>query len=544
MKIPAAVFLSLSLAAAVAAEEAVDLPAVGNIREEGLAHSKVMETLAHLTDVIGPRVTGSPQMKQANDWTREQLAAWGLANAHLEPWAFGRGWSLERSSVHMVAPTSTPLIALPRGWTPGTDGVRRGAVMKVKIESEADLEQYRGKVEGKVLLLNEAREMKTPQKSDFERFSEDELAQLSQFDVVSAPRRPFDRESLARRFRLAPILRKFLETEKALATVEVSSSDAGIVNVGRGGSWRKGESVGVPSLVMAAEHYNRIVRLVDRGIPVELELDVKSTFHEGDGMAYNTIAEIPGSEKKGELVMIGAHLDSWHAATGATDNAAGVAIAMEAMRILQALDQKPRRTIRIGLWSGEEIGLLGSRAYVAEHFGSRGGPENPEEPRFLRPATGPVTVKPGHAKLSAYFNVDNGTGKIRGIYAEKNVAVAPIFEAWLSPLRDLGATTVTLRTTRGTDHEAFDQIGLPGFQFIQDEADYSTRTHHTNLDVYDRAQKADLMQASVVLATFAWQAANRDGMLPRKSMPRGEPARTPSPAPSPVASSAPARSTR
>jgi Zn-dependent M28 family amino/carboxypeptidase len=263
-------------------------------------------------------------------------------------------------------------------------------------------------------------------------------------------------------------------------------------------------------------------------VPVEVEVDVRATFHDADLMAYNTVAEIPGTDRKGEVVMLGAHLDSWHGATGATDNAAGVAVAMEAMRILQSLPVRPRRTIRIGLWSGEEIGLLGSKAYVAEHFGSRGAQDvDPDTPSFLRPPSGPVTVKPDHARLSAYFNVDNGTGKIRGIYAEKNVAAAPLFEAWLAPLRDLGATAVTLRSTRGTDHVSFDAVGLPAFQFIQDEADYSTRTHHTNLDVYDRAQKADLMQASVVLATFAWQAANRDALLPRKPLPPDAPAPAP-----------------
>ena len=342
--------------------------------------------------------------------------------------------------------------------------------------------------------------------------------------------------------RLQRVLRPFFVAEKALATIEVSPTDAGVVLVGRGGSWVKGEDPGVPALVMAAEQYNRLARLVDRDVEVELELDIRARFHDEDPTAYNTIAEIPGTDKRGEVVMLGAHLDSWHAGTGATDNAAGSAVAMEAVRILQALDVKPRRTIRIALWSGEEEGLLGSKAYVAEHFGTRAGTPDPRErdlPSFLRrDPTGPVTTKPDHARLSAYFNVDNGTGKIRGIYAERNAAVAPIFEAWLRPLHDLGATTVTLRHTGGTDHLPFDAVGLPAFQFIQDEADYETRTHHTNLDVYDRLQKNDLMQAAVVLATFTYDAAMRPERLPRRPLLRDAPA---SPAP-PTTTSTPATS--
>jgi Zn-dependent M28 family amino/carboxypeptidase len=293
---------------------------------------------------------------------------------------------------------------------------------------------------------------------------------------------------------------------------------------------------------MAAEHFNRLSRLLDRKLPVELELDVRARFIDQDPMAYNTVAEIPGTDRKGEVVMLGAHMDSWHTGTGATDNGAGVAVTMEAVRILRALDLHPRRTIRIALWSGEEQGLLGSRAYVREHFASR--PEQPgdaELPFFQRPVRGPLTIKPEHAKLSGYFNVDNGTGKIRGIYTQQNAAVVPIFEAWLRPFADLGATTVTMRNTGGTDHQSFDAVGLPGFQFIQDEGDYSTRTHHTNMDVLDRAQKDDLMQASVVLASFVYNTAMRDELLPRKPLPRESPSPSPavSPAPGPSASPPP-----
>jgi len=525
--------LALALLTAVAAsvsaaEEAVDLEMVTRIRDEGFTNSKVMDTVGYLTDVIGPRVTGSPQMREANDWTRQRLESWGLVNAHLEGWTFGRGWSLERSVVQMVKPTPATLVAVPRAFTPGTDGPRRGKVVKVKIESEADAEKYRGQLAGRIVLLGEPRDTANPEKPQFTRYTDQELDSLAHFDVAPTRRGPVDRDALVRRMRLQRLLRPFFVSEKALATIEVSPTDAGVVLVGRGGSWVKDEDPGVPALVMAAEQYNRLARLVDRDVDVELELDIRSRFHDDDPTAYNTVAEIPGSDKRGEVVMLGAHLDSWHAGTGATDNAAGSAVAMEAVRILQALDVKPRRTIRIALWSGEEEGLLGSKAYVAEHLGTRAGTPDPRErdlPSFLRrDPTGPVTTKPDHVRLSAYFNVDNGTGKIRGIYAERNAAVAPIFEAWLRPLHDLGATTVTLRHTGGTDHLPFDAVGLPAFQFIQDEADYETRTHHTNLDVYDRLQKTDLMQAAVVLATFVYDAATRPERLPRRPLTRDVPA--------------------
>ena len=539
----ALVLLTALPASVFAAEEAVDLEMVTRIRDEGFTNSKVMDTIGYLTDVIGPRVTGSPQMREANDWTRQRLESWGLVNAHLEGWTFGRGWSLERSVVQMVKPAPATLVAFPRAFTPGTDGPRRGKVVKVKIESEADAEKYRGQLAGRIVLLGEPRDTANPEKPQFTRYTDQELDGLAHFDVEPARRGPLDRETITRRMRLQRMLRPFFVAEKALATIEVSPADAGVVVVGRGGSWVKGEDPGVPALVMAAEQYNRLARLVDRAVDVELELDIRSHFQDDDPTAYNTVAEIPGSDKRGEVVMLGAHLDSWHAGTGATDNAAGSAVAMEAVRILQALDVKPRRTIRIALWSGEEEGLLGSRAYVAEHFGTRGGPPDPSErdlPSFLRRESGPVTTKPDHARLSAYFNVDNGTGKIRGIYAERNAAVAPLFEAWLRPLHDLGATTVTLRHTGGTDHLSFDAVGLPAFQFIQDEADYETRTHHTNLDVYDRLQKTDLMQAAVVLATFVYDAATRPERMPRRPLPRDVPA---SPPPT-TTSSTPATSPR
>jgi hypothetical protein len=521
--------------AAPGAEEPVDLGMVTRIRDEGLNDSKVMDTLAHLTDVIGPRLTGSPALREANEWTRRQLEAWGLQGAHLERWGpFGRGWSLERAAVSMVRPQAAPLIALPKAWTPGTDGAVRGEVVKLALESEADLEKAKGRLAGKIVLLDEARDTKDPEQPLFSRYGDAELARLGQYgpgDDARRPGPPRDREGALRRARFDKTRREFLAAEKALATVEASARDGLLVRVQGGGSRETGETAGVTALVMAAEHYNRLVRLLASG-PVELEVDVRARFHDDDPLADNTIAEIPGSDRRGEVVMLGAHLDSWHAGTGATDNAAGCAVVMEAARILQALEVRPRRTIRVALWTGEEQGLLGSRAYVREHFGGRPEPTDPAErslPAYLRRPTGPLTLRPDHARLSAYFNLDNGTGRIRGVYTQQNVSAVPIFEAWLRPFADLGATTVSNRNTGGTDHVPFDQVGLPGFQFIQDEADYTTRTHHTNLDVYDRAHADDLKQASVIMASFVYHAAMREERFPRKPLPRPPAASPPTP---------------
>jgi hypothetical protein len=527
---------------APAADIAVDYEAVTKIRDEGMSRSQVMETVAHLTEVIGPRLTGSPAMRKANDWTKERLSSFGLQNARLESWGpFGRGWSFDQSSVRMVAPLASPLLALPKAWTPGTSGPVRGKALRAKIETEEDMEKWRGKLAGALVLLSAPRDLPAPDKALFSRFSDDQLHDLERFAIPRAgedPERrpgqpPVDRETQRRRYLFSQKLREYLLAEKAAAAIEISERDGAVIWVTGGGSRYPDENPGVPSLVMAAEHYNRICRLLDKKVEVELEVDVRAQFHDGDQTAWNTLAEIPGTDKNPEVVMIGAHLDSWHAGTGATDNAAGSATAMEAVRILQALGVKPKRTIRIALWSGEEQGLLGSRAYVSQHFASRPEPTDPKEarlPRFLRPERGPLTLKPEHARLYAYFNLDNGTGKIRGIYTQQNAGAAPIFEAWLKPFADLGARAVTQRSTSGTDHLAFDRVGLPGFQFIQDQADYPTRTHHTNLDVYDRIQREDLIQASIVMASFVYHAAMREGPFPRKALPKDPPAPTTTPA--------------
>jgi hypothetical protein len=502
---------------------------VGKIRNEGLNNSQVMETVGYMTDVIGPRLTGSPELKQANEWARDKLTEWGLENAHLETWEFGLGWTFSHVSVHMVSPRHTPLLALPKAWTPGTKGTVAGEAMKVTIESKEDLEKYKGKVAGKVLFLNDISEVVERDSPFFHRLTDEELEEMKEFPVRGQRgRRDADfRRRMMARMGLRDSLNQFLVDEGVVAVVEPSSRDNALVRVSGGGSREVDGNPGVTALAMAVEHYNWIIRLLEEHKQeVKLELNVQAQFHNEDTLGYNTIADIPGVENPEEIVLIGGHIDSWHTGTGATDNAAGCAISMEAVRILKALGVRPKRTIRIGLWGGEEQGFLGSIAYVNAHLAERKAPEGDEEdenvPSFMRRNQGPLELKPGHETFSVYFNYDNGGGKIRGIYAQENSAIKPIFEAWLEPLADLGATTVTLRNTSGTDHLPFDRVGLPGFQFIQDPLDYSSRTHHSNVDVFDHLRAEDLVQASVVMATFAYHAAMRDELMPRKPMPSSE----------------------
>jgi hypothetical protein len=513
-----------SFAPPLHSQEPIDWDLVNRIRGEGLGRSRVMETLSYLTDVIGTRLTGSPRMRQAEEWARDRMTSWGLTNARLEPWGrFGRGWSFDRTAVHLVRPRATPLLALPKAWTPGTGGPVRGLAKRVTLAEEDDFDEYRGKLRGRVLLLDDEHDPPQPERPEFRRYSSEELEELTEFPVSHDRESADNRKKAIERYRFGKLLRQFLAEEGALATVEVSSWGAGIVRVGGGGTREPGEETGPPGLVMAAEHYDWLVRLLERGDEVELEIDVEARFYDADLDGYNTIAEIPGADRKNELVMAGAHLDSWHAAAGANDNAAGCAVVMEAARILQALDVKPRRTIRVALWSGEEQGLLGSRAYVDRNFATRPEPADPEVralPRSLWPPTWPLRLLPGHAKLSAYYNIDNGSGRIRGIYTQGNVAVGPIFQRWLEPFHDLGADTVTHRDTGSTDHLAFAGVGLPGFQFVQDMLDYGTRTHHSNLDHFDHAVEDDLKQASVVLASFLYHTAMREELLPRGPLPQ------------------------
>jgi hypothetical protein len=521
-----AVLGSILLACTLAAhaEEPIHWDVINLIRDEGFHRSEVLDTVTYIADSIGPRVTNSPQQREASEWTRQKLEDWGLENATLEEWGeFGRGWSFTRCDVQLVEPISIPLFALPKAWTPGTDGPVTGEVIIAKIKSKKDFKKFEGKLKGKIALVSDYRDaVKGESEEVFTRYTEEDLCGLEEFPI------PRDRSSdgmsaYRKRVTFRDELREFWIKEGVLALIELSSRDSGIIRVTGNRAYEAGEDPGPLQLSMITEHYNRLARFVNDDKKVEIQIDVEAAFHEDDPKAYNTIAEIPGTSKKREVVMLGGHLDSWHTGTGATDNASGVSIAMEAVRILKAIGVKPKRTIRIALWTGEEQGLLGSRAYVKNHFATR--PESTDEdelalPAYLRKSTWPIQTKSAHEKLSAYFNLDNGSGRIRGIYTQENIAVKPIFEAWLEAFHDIGADTVSNRNTGSTDHVPFDRVGLPGFQFIQDQLEYSPRTHHSHLDVVDRVRKDDLIQASVVMASFVYHAAMRDDLLPRKPMPQ------------------------
>jgi hypothetical protein len=512
--------LTLSAAALPVTQEAVDLDAVTRIRAEGMERSQVMDTLWWLTDRYGPRLTNSPQERRALQWAKERLAGYGLANAALEPWGeFGAGWSFERCVVEMTAPVYMPIIAIPKAWTLGLEEPVAGEPILVEAETVADLDKYKGKLAGRIVLRGTVRTPETPFEPLAERHDEEALREIviTEEPPAEGSGRGSRGDWRARR-EVADKLRAMLKEEGALCLLDTDGGarkDYGVLMVGSGGPYEKEKERALPQVVIATEHWNRIARLLQKGEKVELRVDVKTSFHEDDLQGYNVVAEIPGSDRADEVVMIGGHFDSWHPATGTTDNGIGSAIAIEAARIIHQSGLKPRRTIRVALWTGEEQGLLGSRAYVKNHFGD---PETQE-------------LKPEHEKLCAYFNVDNGGGRLRGIYAQGNAAVQPIFEAWLEPFHDLAATTVTLKNTGGTDHLSFDALGLPGFQFIQDPVDYGTRTHHTNMDTYERVHELDAKQAATIEAAFAYFAATREERLPREPMP---PKREP-PAASPTA---------
>ena len=516
----------LALSGLAVAQEPVDLDMVSRIRQEAFHNSQVMATFSHLTESIGPRLTNSPQMAQANAWTRAKFEEWGLANVHDDAFAdFGRGWEFSAASVEMLGERVQPLHALPKAWTPATNGPVEGELVKVDIKKLSDIETYRGKLGGKVLLLGEAREYKRGTEADSHRHDATSLEGLQQFTVpkTAAADRAKRVKEYGERQELARAVNAFFAEEGALAAISISSWDNGIIRVAGGGSRKAGEPVGIPELAMIAEHFNPLVRALDDGRTVRLRVNVDARFtDEANQPGHNTIAEIPGRGRKaGEIVMIGAHLDSWHTGTGAADNAAGVAVMMEAMRILKAVGARPERTIRVALWSGEEQGLVGSQDYVARTFATYPEPTDPAQkalPASLREPTGPLRKTRDYERFSAYFNMDNGSGRFRGIYAQENLAAMPIFKAWLEPFHDVGATTVATRNTGSTDHIAFDRVGLPGFQFIQDRLDYFTNVHHTHLDTWDHVEPEDLKQAAAIVASFAYHAAMREELMPRKAL--------------------------
>jgi carboxypeptidase Q len=502
------------------APERVDLDAIYKIKEEGLQRSQVMDTAWYLTEVHGPRLTNSPNIRAAAAWTTARLTQWGLTGVKLETWGpFGRGWTNEHFAANVVAPQPFPLIAFPRAWTPGTNGAVTGEAVVIIANRDEDLKPWAGKLQGRIVLTAAAPAVPALFTPPARRYTEPELDALQSQPVTPTGRGRGGRAGGAGGAAPDPNftvrMMRFFATEGVLAVLQPANgrNDRGTILVHNSPREYRdpAQPATVPQIMVASEQYNRISRLLDGKVPVRLELDVRSRYVDDTQDSFNIVAEIPGTDRADEVVMLGAHFDSWHGGTGATDNAAGSAAMMEAMRILKTTGLRMRRTVRLALWTGEEQGLLGSAAYAREHFADRTT----------------MALKPGHAKLSAYFNMDNGTGAIRGVYLQGNEAIRPVFAAWMEPLRSLGVTTLSIRNTASTDHMSFDDVGLPGFQFIQDPIEYSTHTHHTNMDVYDKLQAEDLMKNSVIIASFVYHAASRDTLLPRKALPRPRPAPAP-----------------
>ena len=525
------VFLVITIAASVVSNqiprpvEKVDTDVINRIKNEEQQHSQIMETVSYLTDVVGPRLTGSPGLRKAQQYAIERLRQWGIENGQLEGWGrpFGRGWALEGFTANVTGPTFSSLIAYPKAWSPATNGVVHGEALLFDVRTDADLAKYKGKLKGKIVLVSQARPVEPNFLPPAQRTSVDELRKLSEAKFQTD--RPTFQMTPDRRARAELNYKKWqmLIDEGAAVVLEPGFGDAGTVYVTgatvpvppdvsdqqRPRPWDVNAPKTVPQVVVAAEQYNRMIRLAARGLSVELEVNINARFYDQDPMGYNVIAEIPGSDLKDEVVMIGGCLDSWHTATGATDNAAGAAVALEVMRLFKTLNLKPRRTVRIGLWSAEEQGAFGSQAYVANHLAKRAG----TPPRF--------DFKPEYERFSAYFNLDYGTGKIRGVYLQGNEGVRPIFSAWLAPFRDLGAETLTSAGIYATDHNSFDEVGLPGFQFIRDFMENNPRTAHTNMDLYEHVLQDDLKQTAIIVTSFIYQAAMRDEKLPRKPKPGG-----------------------
>jgi peptidase M28-like protein len=520
------------------AAESLDLAMYARIRDEAIAHTHVMEYASGLMDGIGPRLTGSPNLKRANEWTRDQFTAMGCANAHLEDWGeFGIGWQQVNTWLRMTAPDAAVFIAQAAPWSPATKGAVTAPAIWVDIKDEKDFDKYKGKLAGKIVFFGAMRDVKPVEKPLFTRDDEADLKKIQAYPL-EAPNPEFSFQAFLKSLAVREKIGKFLADQQAVAVITPSRD--GRNNGGSGGTifddtgpgfgwliYQREHANPLPVAVAAIENYGRVYRLLKAGVPVSLELNIDSKFYGDHEHGFDTIAEILGTDPKlkDEIVMVGGHLDSWASATGATDNGAGTVVALEVMRILTALDVKPRRTIRVGLWTGEEQGEFGSYGYVKQHFGEiprSTAPDQASVTEYDRDAAGPIVFKPEYQRISAYFNLDNGSGRIRGIYLQQNAAVAPIFAQWIAPLADLGVGTISMRDTGGTDHEAFDAVGVPGFQFIQDPLDYGSRTHHSNMDTYERLQPEDLAQAAAVEAIFVYNAAMRDQMLPRKPIPHPE----------------------
>jgi len=526
------------------ATESLDLTMYARIRNEGFAHGKVMEFSAALDEGIGPRLTGSPNLAKANAWTRDTLSKIGLENAHLEDWGeFGMGWYQINTWARMVSPDPEPLWLQSAPWSPATKGAVTGEVVYVPLADASELDALKGKLAGKIVLLGAMRPTPDITEPLFHRYTD---AELKEMELVEPMSRPVVPGQPTRAERIAAYLKRGALRKAALAMMADEGVAAIITPSRDGGSGggtgiifddngadlvrdaQKPENlVKIPNAVMMIEHYNRLARMVQAHVPVTVEVNIETKFTGDHEHGFDTVAEIPGTDPKlkDEVVMVGGHLDSWISGTGATDNGAGAVVGMEAVRILKALDLHPKRTIRIALWTGEEEGEYGSEGYVKQHFGDFAAPAAPDTsglPSFMVHNHGPLKTTKEWETLDAYYNIDNGTGKVRGVYTQGNIPIGPIFKQWIAPLYDLGVSTISYQDTGGTDHESFDEVGLPGFQFIQDPMDYETRTHHSDMDTYDRLHKDDLEQAAVVEAIFLWNTSQREEMMPRKPFPHPE----------------------
>lgn len=501
-------------AAASAAPDAPD--AQTRLRDQGFNHSQVMNTAEWLSDEIGSRLTGSPGMRRAEAWTLQQYRQWGLHNVHREGFAFGRGWEMEHVAVRMLAPRVLALHAVPVAWSPSTPGPVRAPIVVAPIRSTADFAAWRGKLRGTMVLADLPGTGSEPDQAPFQRFSSAQIAAMDHYDPPQHA--PSVLPPWLKHARLQQRIDQFLKDEGAVARVQQSYSDGGLLH-GEGTHYQQGGPL--PAVELAAEDYRRLARLAKNG-EVVLEIDSQTRFLDQDATAYNIIAEIPGTDRSAGYVLAGAHLDSWAAADGAADNAAGCAMVMEAARMLAVIGIRPRRTIRFALWSGEEQGLLGSKAYVATHLASR--PPAPPgttglEDYYAITRRFPVAPLADYARLAAYFNLDNGSGRIRGIHAQGNLSAVPALEQLIAPFRALGVERVVAGDVDSTDHELFAAVGLPAFQFVQDPLDYDTRVHHSSIDTYDHLKADDMRQGAVVLAGILLEVANRRDPLPRQALP-------------------------
>lgn len=506
--------LAIAICFSVLAQEKVDPAAMQKIRTEGLEKSKVMDIAFQITDVAGPRLSNSPGLKRAQNWAVKQLTDWGLKNVQLEAWGkFGKGWQVDKYYAATTLPFYHAIIASPKAWTPGTNGPIKSEVILIKADTITDLDKYKGKLAGKIVLFDQVtlQPLVTTYKPDAVKHPDSTLAKMEQATpAAQRPGRPAGNNNVMAQMMKMREVRAAMNTmlleEKVGLILTYARGNHGTFFTSNGASYALDAKPVSPELEVSPEDFLHILRLLRAGEKVEVEADIKTSFYDQDPDGYNVIAEIPGTDKKlkDEIVMIGGHYDSWHSATGATDNAAGSAVMMEVMRILKAIDFKPKRTIRIALWSSEEQGLYGSKNYVAKHFA---------DPKTM------ILTK-DHKKVSAYYNLDNGTGAIRGIYLQGNAEAGPIFKEWLTPFNDIGAKTVTINNTGGTDHQAFDAVGIPGFQFIQDPMDYNTRTHHTNQDTFDRLVEEDLKRAATIVAAFVYNTSERTAQIPRKELPK------------------------